>query len=188
MQPTSYVRLLSQKVQRARRSWLSLVSPGTTAMSEEEEDDTKGEKEDKECSEEQVDKPHSTKEFLPTKIEKFSPYHTAVRPSPTRLSSPASIQLSSPSPARVSLGDISDMLARRHEEEKSHLQKQIDDLQRTIAEYEKNGHSAYMAPQHQLYHVQRPPHPMSRAMSPPPFGTFFPSPFGFYSHCMAALY
>ena len=29
---------------------------------------------------------------------------------------------------------------------------------------------------------------MSRAMSPPPFGTFFPSPFGLYSHCMAALY
>ena len=42
-----------------------------------------------------------------------------------------------------------------------------------------------MAPQHQPYQVQGPPHPMSWAMSPPPYGTFFPSPFGFYPHCMA---
>ena len=42
-----------------------------------------------------------------------------------------------------------------------------------------------MAPQHQPYQVQGSPHPMGSAMSSPPYGTFFPSPFGFYSHCMA---
>lgn len=100
---------------------------------------------------------------------------TCCSPTPTRLS-PDSTRPSSPSPARLSLGDISNMLARRHEEENC---KQIDDLQRWIAKYERNGHSAYMGPQHQPYQVQGPPHPISWAMSPPPFRTFFPSPFGY---------
>ena len=130
--------------------------------------------------------PASTQPGSPASTRPSSP--ASIRPSfpaATRPSFPPTTWPSSPSPARLSLGDISNVLARRHEEEKSHLQKQIDDLQRRIAEYERGGHSAYMAPQHQPYQVQGPPHPMSWAMSSPPYGTFFPSPFGFYPHCMA---
>ena len=79
------------------------------------------------------------------------------------------------------------MQTRRHVEEKLYLQKQIDDLKKRLAEYERGEQlSAYVAPHYHPYWAQGPPLPMNWAASPSPYGSFFPSPFGFYPPFIAA--
>ena len=119
--------------------------------------------------------PHSTKEFLPTKIEKFSTNHTQQsQPSKTRQSSPNE-------PVRPGLADITNMQTSRHVEETLYLQKQKADLKKRLAEYERGEQlSAYVAPHYHPYRALGPPLPMSWAASPSPYESFFSSPFGFY--------
>ena len=91
---------------------------------------------------------------------------------PARFSNPISTTWCSPSPARH-------VLSRRHAwGRKLHLQKQIDALQKRLAGYNRGGHWPWHK-QYQPYQAQGAPHPISWAMSPPPCGTFFPSPFEF---------
>ena len=195
MQPTSCVRLPSQKVQRARASWLSLGSPATTVMCEEKEDSTVGEMEE-ECSEEQVDSHIQRRSSLlprlrnsvltthssPSPVRPGSPVPTrACSPSPVRPCSPVPKRFSHPSPVRPDLADITNMQTSRHVEETLYLLKQIDDLKKRLAEYERGEQlSAYIAPHYHPYRAQGPPLPMSWAASPSPYGSFFSSPFGFY--------
>ena len=62
-----------------------------------------------------------------------------------------------------------------------------DALQQRLAEYERGSNSAAsMVSRHQPFPVQGLSYPMSWAMSPPSYGYFFPSPFGFYPHFMPA--
>ena len=151
MQPTSYVRLPSQKVQRARPSWLSLGSPATTVMSEGEEDSTLGEIEDEDCSEEKVDSHIQCRSSSPPRLRNSVPT-THSSPSPVRPCSPVLTRSSSPSPVRPGLADITNMQTRRHVEEKLYLQKQIDDLKKRLAEYESGEQlSAYVAPHYHPY-------------------------------------
>ena len=196
MQPTSYILFPLQKVQRARPSWLSLGSPASTVMSEGEEDSTVGEIEDEECSEEQVDSHIQRRSYSPPRLRKsvptthsrsspvrpVSPVPTrACRSSPVRPVSPVPMRACSPSPVR------SDLETNRYAEEKLYLQKQINDLTKRLAEYERGEQlSAYIAPHYHLYRAQGPPLPMSWAASPSPYGSFFPSPFGFYPPFIAA--
>ena len=164
---------LLQKVPTAKPCWLSQGSPAITALSDEEADGTVKEVEDGEHSMEQESSQSQKMESSPA--------------SPTRLCSTSPARLSSSSPARVSLADISNVSNRRPEPEESDLRKQIDALQQRLAEYERGGNSvACMVPHHQPFPAQGLSYPMSWAMSPPPYGHFFPSPFGFYPHFMPA--
>ena len=173
---------------RATHCWLSHGSPAITAPSDEEEDSAV-EEVDNEYSKELEDSDIQQKGPSPTRV--VSPAPTKViSPAPARLSCSGPTRLFSPSPARVSLADISNVSARRHEPEESHLQKKIEALERRLAEFEKGGHStAHVVPHHQPYPapVPLPPYPMSWAMSPPPYyGNILRSPLGFHRHFMAA--
>ena len=186
MQPTSCVRLPSQKVQRARASWLSLGSPVTTVMCEEKEDSTVGEMEEEECSEEQVDSHIQRRSSSLPRLQN-SVLTTHSSPSPVRPGSPVPKRSSHPSPVRPGLAEITKMQTSRHVEETLYLQKQIDDLKKRLAECERGEQlSAYVAPHYHPYRAQGPPLPMSWAASPLPYGSFFPSPFGFYPPFIAA--
>ena len=113
MQPTSYTRLPSQKVQRARPSWLSLGIPTITVMSEGEEDSTMGKVEDEECSEEQLDSHIQQRSSSPPRLRNSVPTSHS-RPSPVRPGSPVPTRSSSPSPVRSSLADITNMQTSRY--------------------------------------------------------------------------
>ena len=204
MQPTSCVRLPSQKVQRARASWLSLGSPATTVMCEEKEDSTVGEMKEEECSKEQVDShiqrrsaslPRLRNSVLtthssPSPVRPCSPVPTrSSRPSPVRPGSPVPKRSSHPSPVRPGLADITNMQTSRHVEETLYLQKQTDDLKKRLAEYERGEQlSAYVAPHYHPYRAQGPPLPMSRAASPSPYGNFFSSPLAFILYSLLHLH
>ena len=133
MQRTSYVQLPSQKVQRARPSWLSLGSPATTAMSEGEEDGPVGDIEDEECSEEQVDSHIQRSSSLPRLRNSVPTTHSSPRPVrsgspvPTRSRSPRPVRPGSPVPTRsrssraVRLGLADNMQTSRHVEQKLYL-------------------------------------------------------------------
>ena len=175
MQPTSYVQFPSQKVQRARPSWLSLGSPATTL----------GKIEDEECSEEQVDSHIQQRSSSPPRLRKSVPT-THSSPSPVRPGSPVPTRAYSPRPVRPGLADITNMQTSTYAEEKLYLQEHIDDLKKRVTEYEREQLSAYVAPHYHPYRAQGPPLPMSWAASPSPYGSFFPSPFGFYPPFIAA--
>ena len=65
--------------------------------------------------------------------------------------------------------------------------KQVDALQQRLAKYERGSNSAAsMVLRHQPFSAQGLSYSMSWAKSPPPYGHFFPSPFGFYPQFMLA--
>ena len=125
-----YVRIPSQKAPRAKHCRLSHGPPAITALSDEEEDGTVVKIDDKECSKEQEDRQIQQPSSSIPKIQPSSPEMTLQSKSnkTQQSSSPASSRPSSPSPPRLNLGDISNVLARRHKEEKSYLQKKVDAL------------------------------------------------------------